>query len=485
MVPASEFFSRQLAILAKAIESVSENLSIAAAIGIALLGLLPDRAGSTLPPTAASAPIELVRAKPVPVPEAPPDAGPLNSGPNSGPKSPSATKADAPAALLKVAARRSQDRRGTTSQQQESGDLGKAGAPAQAEKTPQGEKTPVASADPKAAAKVEQPPPDEWSDDAIIGALKDCLKRLAPLGAEIEVSTPLKQEQCGTPAPVMLKRIGTGANRVEFQPPPMLNCAMVASLHAWVEQTLQPAAQEVLGSPIVRVRNASGYACRNRVGSVFHSDRLSEHALANAIDIAGFVTADGRTIDVARHWGPNARDIRRQEIEVAEAKAAATKKERERLEGELKVEREKLAKDKAGLPPAPKDAAARRERQKAQADLQQREKDLRRREAELREAEDAEARENERKSALERGTVKSAQPQPQKLGRVTDASGRAIPTTGTSDNVRRPAEASFLRRLHQGACGTFGTVLGPEANEAHRDHFHFDLAQRKRNAFCE
>jgi len=28
-------------------------------------------------------------------------------------------------------------------------------------------------------------------------------------------------------------------------------------------------------------------------------------------------------------------------------------------------------------------------------------------------------------------------------------------------------------------------VLGPEANEAHRDHFHFDLAARKRNAFCE
>ena len=34
----------------------------------------------------------------------------------------------------------------------------------------------------------------------------------------------------------------------------------------------------------------------------------------------------------------------------------------------------------------------------------------------------------------------------------------------------------FLRRLHKGACGTFGTVLGPDANEAHRNHFHFDLA---------
>jgi hypothetical protein len=50
---------------------------------------------------------------------------------------------------------------------------------------------------------------------------------------------------------------------------------------------------------------------------------------------------------------------------------------------------------------------------------------------------------------------------------------------------QKSAEAVFLRRLHEGACGIFGTVLGPEANEAHRNHFHFDLAARKRRAFCE
>ena len=45
-------------------------------------------------------------------------------------------------------------------------------------------------------------------------------------------------------------------------------------------------------------------------------------------------------------------------------------------------------------------------------------------------------------------------------------------------------EGTFLRRLHKGACGIFGTVLGPEANEAHRDHFHLDLAPRRRSAFA-
>jgi hypothetical protein len=31
----------------------------------------------------------------------------------------------------------------------------------------------------------------------------------------------------------------------------------------------------------------------------------------------------------------------------------------------------------------------------------------------------------------------------------------------------------------------FGTVLGPEANDLHRDHFHFDLASRRRSALCQ
>ena len=46
-------------------------------------------------------------------------------------------------------------------------------------------------------------------------------------------------------------------------------------------------------------------------------------------------------------------------------------------------------------------------------------------------------------------------------------------------------ETTFLKRLHDGACGLFGTVLGPDANEEHRDHLHFDLKGRKRAGICE
>lgn len=45
--------------------------------------------------------------------------------------------------------------------------------------------------------------------------------------------------------------------------------------------------------------------------------------------------------------------------------------------------------------------------------------------------------------------------------------------------------AQFLRDIHAGGCKIFGTVLGPEANEAHRNHFHVDMAKRRHSAFCQ
>jgi len=43
------------------------------------------------------------------------------------------------------------------------------------------------------------------------------------------------------------------------------------------------------------------------------------------------------------------------------------------------------------------------------------------------------------------------------------------------------AEADFLRAIHRGACRHFSTVLGPNADRHHHDHFHFDLARHGRS----
>lgn len=44
-----------------------------------------------------------------------------------------------------------------------------------------------------------------------------------------------------------------------------------------------------------------------------------------------------------------------------------------------------------------------------------------------------------------------------------------------------PAERDFLRVVHQGACQRFTTVLGPDYDRNHADHFHMDLAKRGRD----
>jgi len=44
--------------------------------------------------------------------------------------------------------------------------------------------------------------------------------------------------------------------------------------------------------------------------------------------------------------------------------------------------------------------------------------------------------------------------------------------------------ASQLRDMWEAACGPFGTVLGPEADRFHRDHFHFDTADYRSGSYC-
>lgn len=41
-----------------------------------------------------------------------------------------------------------------------------------------------------------------------------------------------------------------------------------------------------------------------------------------------------------------------------------------------------------------------------------------------------------------------------------------------------------LKAMHKGACGPFGTVLGPRSDGFHRDHFHFDTARYRSGPYC-
>lgn len=72
-------------------------------------------------------------------------------------------------------------------------------------------------------------------------------------------------------------------------------------------------------------------------------------------------------------------------------------------------------------------------------------------------------------------------------GRAVDI-GAIILKDGSSITVlngwRDRRQGPILQALHRGACGVFGTVLGPNSNRYHQDHFHFDTARYRSGPYC-
>ena len=72
-------------------------------------------------------------------------------------------------------------------------------------------------------------------------------------------------------------------------------------------------------------------------------------------------------------------------------------------------------------------------------------------------------------------------------GRAIDIGGFAL-TDGRRVTVARdwgkaPA-GDFLREIWLKGCGPFATVLGPDADQRHRDHFHMDTSPRGGEPYC-
>lgn len=358
---------------------------------------------------------------------------------------------------------------------------------------PENQAKPAAPAAPpqKPTAEPAAPPPDEWPEDVRRKALAACLRILAPVAAEIGDITPVKKGACGDPAMVEVRAVGA-RNKVTLQPALKLNCRVVRALRDWLRDTVQPAARELFQSRVVKIVGGGGYSCRNRNGA--KTGRLSEHAFGNAIDLPRFVLANGRTVSVLKDWGPTKRDLAKKLLEAKPqpAKSVAPIKlqaptsvprsiappratRQSRVEDDGEASGAETARKIPGLPARKPGLAAQRiARRLAEQRRRARERAERRRRAD-----------DKRKAAALAKKSKAPRPTAAKSGPAR------LPRPSSVETAQPPrakavvtARARFLRRLHTGACQRFGTVLGPEANEAHRDHFHLDLAKRRRSAYC-
>lgn len=302
-----------------------------------------------------------------------------------------------------------------------------------------------------AAAKAEAQPvpaPADATAADIAAAKLRCGELLNQIAIEFRYLPPLKDGACGTTQPIEVSSIGNKP-KVLLSPPATMNCPLAAALARWVGDTLQPLALREFETAIVELQNGTSYACRNRNGDA--SGKLSEHAFANALDIPSFKLADGQRIVVASGWGPVSRDVAAASADAVAPELAGVTVDEPMTEGDNAVP----------LPPR---------------------KSLGPRVVKTRLVKIGELAAGADRARSELGGPRqSAKEKPAKVGKRRKSqieARKAWPQPST-------ATARFLHAAHDAACTVFGTVLGPEANNAHRDHLHVDLAPRKRSAFCE
>ena len=270
-------------------------------------------------------------------------------------------------------------------------------------------------------------------------ALEQCAKLLDGLDLEYVHLDPIHKGPCGTAAPIRLSTIGTHP-AVKVSPPAIVNCTVAATLYKWFETSVQPTAS-ALGTRVVGIKNAASYMCRNQYGRP--DTKLSEHALANALDIRAFILASGQSIPVLGNW-PYGQHPTRPHL--------------------ADMPLPNPARDHSTLPPD------------------------------------------------ENGTpgvnVLSTPPEDQQFGHEYDELRRVATNPFFKPLFAAPAELveqedeepegpvpagslsradaqAFLRTIHDDACKMFWTVLGPEANAAHRDHFHVDMRKRRYVRICD
>jgi hypothetical protein len=91
----------------------------------------------------------------------------------------------------------------------------------------------------------------------------------------------------------------------------LASCPLAVALAVFERHQLQPTARAIFGQPVTRIDHLGSFACRNVYNR--SGGRLSQHATANALDVAGFRLADGRSISVLADWagtGDKARFLR-------------------------------------------------------------------------------------------------------------------------------------------------------------------------------
>lgn len=302
------------------------------------------------------------------------------------------------------------------------------------------ETIPLPERNPQRATQPGDAPSLPWLTEEVVEARAECDKLLAEMTIEYELLPPIRRGICGTPAPILIKSVGSNPT-VAISPPATMNCKLAVALNAWLKDKVQPEARKLFGQPVVKLRNAASYACRNR--NSMPNARLSEHARANALDISEFTLETGVLVTVLDSWP---------RVYVAPVPPVP--------------EPNPIRLSQAKQPPASMFAVSSALPLKPRLSPVSHVRILVGNTTEV------------TKVRLNPFIVATPSPPP-----VLATPALLAPVEPPPGKPRPEHKSAFVRTIYTEACKNFGTTLGPSADAAHRNHFHFDMKYR-RSGYC-
>lgn len=132
--------------------------------------------------------------------------------------------------------------------------------------------------------------------DRLSKSSAQCQQVLATTNIEFE---PLDNKITG-PACGFFNAVRIDRTSSRISKPFSLSCRAAVSLALWERHVLVPAAQKHFGQSVATLEHFGSYSCRNVYGRA--NATRSQHATAEALDVAGFVLEDGRRIRVLKGW---------------------------------------------------------------------------------------------------------------------------------------------------------------------------------------
>lgn len=128
---------------------------------------------------------------------------------------------------------------------------------------------------------------------------RQCHTLLFRAGVRYQSLPPAGQNQCAYDNAVRFQE--GGARRIGYRPARLdIACPVAAALAVWEREIVQPAAERHLGARVAGIDHFGSYSCRRLYGR--STGEWSEHARANAVDIAAFRLADGRRVSIVNDW---------------------------------------------------------------------------------------------------------------------------------------------------------------------------------------